>query len=169
MPTTYGYIRVSTKDLCLYLAYQNIAALAPKHDTSDKPLSQDAKNIRWALNKFFYNQNKNSLNVAYAFMLKEKYSDPLGNLHEHYPTFNQFRYYYLKNRKMQTYYISRNYNFQMIKQQEYTGIIGGADCFTIIGCSGIGKSTAISRAITAITENRIVEISNPYSGHCHLN
>ena len=169
MPTTYGYIRVSTKDLCLYLAYQNIAALAPKHDTSDKPLSQDAKNIRRALNKFFYNQNKNSLNVAYAFMLKEKYSDPLGNLHEHYPTFNQFRYYYLKNRKMQTYYISRNYNFQMIKQQEYTGIIGGADCFTIIGCSGIGKSTAISRAITAITENRIIEISNPYSGHCHLN
>ena len=41
-------------------------------------------------------------------MLKEKYSDSMGDLYEHYPTFNQFRYYYQKNRKMQTYYISRN-------------------------------------------------------------
>lgn len=57
----------------------------------------------------------------------------------------------------------QNQNFRAIKQQEYTGIIGGADCFTIIGCSGIGKSTAISRAIAVITENKIIEIKNPYS------
>lgn len=57
----------------------------------------------------------------------------------------------------------QNQNFRAIKQQEYTGIIGGADCFTIIGCSGIGKSTAISRAIAVITQNRIIETQNPYS------
>ena len=94
--------------LCLYLSYQNITALAPKYNSTEKPLSQDEKNMRWALNKFFYNQNKNSLTTAYAFMLKEKYSDCMGNLYEHYPTFNQFWYYYQKSRKMQTYYISRN-------------------------------------------------------------
>lgn len=57
----------------------------------------------------------------------------------------------------------QNQNFRAIKQQEYTGIIGGADCFTIIGCSGIGKSTAISRAIAVITQNKIIETKNPYS------
>lgn len=94
--------------LCLYLAYQDIAVLAPKSDLPEKPLSQDEKNMRWALNKFFYNQHKNSLTIAYAFLLKEKYSDSMGNLFDHYPTFNQFRYYYQKNRKLQNYYISRN-------------------------------------------------------------
>lgn len=57
----------------------------------------------------------------------------------------------------------QNQNFRAIKQQEYTGIIGGADCFTIIGCSGIGKSTAISRAIAVITQSKIIETKNPYS------
>lgn len=53
-------------------------------------------------------------------------------------------------------------NFRAIKQQEYSGIMGGSDSFTIIGTSGIGKSSAISRAINLITENRIIEIEKPY-------
>ncbi len=53
-------------------------------------------------------------------------------------------------------------NFKAIKQLDYTGIIGGSDSFTIIGTSGIGKSSAISRAITLITENKILELENPY-------
>lgn len=64
--------------------------------------------MRWALNKFFYNQYKNTLPTAYTLMLKTKYSDCTGNLYEHYPSFNQFRYFYQKTRKMETYYISRN-------------------------------------------------------------
>ena len=57
----------------------------------------------------------------------------------------------------------QNQNFRAIMQQEYSGIMGGSDSFTIIGASGIGKSSAISRAITLITENRIVEVENPYT------
>lgn len=53
-------------------------------------------------------------------------------------------------------------NFKAIKKQEYSGIMGGSDSFTIIGTSGIGKSSAISRAINLITENRIIEIEKPY-------
>ena len=53
-------------------------------------------------------------------------------------------------------------NYNRIQNQDYRGIIGGSDSFTIIGTSGIGKSSAISRAIELITENRVVEIEEPY-------
>lgn len=94
--------------LCLYLAFQNKSVLAPKTCISDTTLTVDEKNFRWALNKFFYNKNKNSLKAAYTLMLKEKYCDGCGVLLSEYPTFNQFRYFYRKNKKMQTYYISRD-------------------------------------------------------------
>jgi hypothetical protein len=57
----------------------------------------------------------------------------------------------------------KNQNHKAIIQQEYSGIMGGSDSFTIIGASGIGKSSAISRAITLITENRVIEVGNPYT------
>ena len=40
----------------------------------------------------------------------------------------------------------QNQNYKAIMQQEYSGIMGGSDSFTIIGASGIGKSSAISRS-----------------------
>lgn len=54
-------------------------------------------------------------------------------------------------------------NYKAIQQQSYSGILGGSDSFTIIGTSGIGKSSAISRAISLITENRIIETEKPYT------
>ena len=57
----------------------------------------------------------------------------------------------------------QNQNYKAVMQQEYRGIIGGSDSFTIIGASGIGKSSAISRAIALITENHVIEVENPYS------
>lgn len=92
--------------LCQYLIYQNIAALAPQKN-NEKELTTDEKNMRWALNKFFYTKNKNSLSTAYVMMLKEKYTDEYNNLLPH-PTIHQFRYFYRKTKKMETYYISRD-------------------------------------------------------------
>ena len=46
--------------------------------------------------------------------------------------------------------------------QEYSGIIGGSDSFTIIGTSGIGKSSAISRALNLIMANQIIYLEEPY-------
>lgn len=92
--------------LCQYLIYQNIAALAPQKN-NEKELTTDEKNMRWALNKFFYTKNKNSLSTAYIMMLKEKYTDEYNNLLPH-PTIHQFRYFYRKTKKMETYYISRD-------------------------------------------------------------
>ena len=94
--------------LWLYLVHQNISALAPKEKEDKKELSVDEKNIRWALNKYFYTQRKNTLKTAYTYMLKEKYCDDEGRLVKDYPTFNQFRYFYRKHKKMQNLYISRN-------------------------------------------------------------
>lgn len=94
--------------LCLFLAYQTVSVLAPKSTYKEKPLTEDEKNIRWALNKFFYNTDKNSLQTAYTLMLKEKYCDSLGQLPLKYPSIHQFRYYYQKHRNMQNYYVSRN-------------------------------------------------------------
>ena len=54
-------------------------------------------------------------------------------------------------------------NYKAIQQQSYSGILGGSDSFTIIGTSGIGKSSAISRAISLITENCIIETDKPYT------
>ena len=54
-------------------------------------------------------------------------------------------------------------NYKAIQQQSYKGILGGSDSFTIIGTSGIEKSSVISRAISLITENRIIETDKPYT------
>ena len=93
--------------LCLYLAYMDVATLAPKRRENDRQLTQDEKNIRWALNKFFYTTKKQSLMTAYTMMLKEKYCDGLGVLAEEYPSYYQFRYFYRKTRNLQNFYISR--------------------------------------------------------------
>ena len=96
------------KYLCLFLVYNDITVLAPKHNTKDCQLSDDEKNMRWALNKYFYNMKKHSLNSTYIYMLKEKYCDLSGQLKTQHPSFYQFRYFYRKTKKMQNYYISRN-------------------------------------------------------------
>lgn len=52
-------------------------------------------------------------------------------------------------------------NHNAIMRRESRGIIGGSDSFSIVGCSGIGKSSAINRAISIITENRMIEVEKP--------
>ena len=96
------------KYLWLYLVYQNISALAPKLQNTERELTQDEKNIKCALNKYFYTKNNNALSTAYTLMLKEMYCDSEGHLLQEYPSFYQFRYFYRKHRKMQNFYISRD-------------------------------------------------------------
>lgn len=54
-----------------------------------------------------------------------------------------------------------NYNY--INNKSYQGIIGGSDSFTIIGTSGIGKSSAISRAVNNFIKNDVIKLVNPYA------
>lgn len=56
----------------------------------------------------------------------------------------------------------RNRNHKIVIGQQSEGILGGSDSFTIIGTSGIGKSSAINKVIQLITEGRIIEMQHPY-------
>lgn len=94
--------------LGLYLAYQDISVLAPREKQEQRELTQDEKNMRWALNKFYYTREKHSLSTVYTLMLKERYCDRNGKLKDRYPSIHQLRYFYKKTKKLQTYYISRN-------------------------------------------------------------
>ena len=105
----YGVSKATVRNhLCLYLSYMDVTALAPKRREDNRALTRDEKNIRWALNKFFYTTKKQSLMTAYTMMLKEKYCDALGTLAEEYPSYYQFRYFYRKTKNMQNFYISRD-------------------------------------------------------------
>lgn len=56
-----------------------------------------------------------------------------------------------------------NENFKGMQKKEYRGIIGGSDSFTIIGSSGIGKSSSVERAIDVMQAVNIIEIQEPYT------
>jgi len=125
--------------LITFLVYQDKAALAPKDYKAGKELTADERNFRYALNKYFYTVNKNSLNFTYVQMLKDRYIDSKGALLEKYPTFNQFRYFYRKTRKLETFFISRDgiKDYQKNKRPllgenvqtyaEYSGLMGMVD------------------------------------------
>ncbi|MDO4354909.1 MAG: hypothetical protein Q4E13_00175 [Clostridia bacterium] len=59
--------------------------------------------------------------------------------------------------------LQQNQNYRAIHGMEYSGILGGSDSFTIIGTSGIGKSSAISRALELIAARGIIDIDEPYA------
>lgn len=56
--------------------------------------------------------------------------------------------------------IQRNENHKRIHRRESNSILGGSDSFTVIGSSGIGKSTAINRVIELISEKGIIDNSH---------
>lgn len=96
-----------TNYLCAYLSYQSIAVLAPAQ-AKEKELSKDEKNIRWALNKFYYTRHGNTLADAFTMMLKERYTDTSGALLPEHPSIHQFRYFYRCHKSLQKEYISRD-------------------------------------------------------------
>lgn len=102
--------KISRPTICkyinLYLTYDCKEALLPRVKEKVVVLTQDEKNIRWALNKFYYTTEKHSLMFAYKQMLKERYYEN-GELAEAFPTFYQFRYYYRKHNKKSNEIISR--------------------------------------------------------------
>lgn len=100
--------RTVKRYLCAYLSYGDMSALAPEKKDAERELTADEKNFRWALNKYYYSQCRYSLQTVYTLLLKEKYCDAAGKLVDKYPTINQFRYFFRKTKKMQTYYISRD-------------------------------------------------------------
>lgn len=97
------------KYLCRFLALQRMEVLAPdKKDEDEKKLTEDERNFRWALNRFYYTQRKVKLTYAYTMMLKERYTDTSGQLRDGYPPFHRFKYYYSRHKRSDSALISRN-------------------------------------------------------------
>ena len=69
------------KYLCEYLASQSVVCFAPTK-REKRPLTKDEKNMRKALNKYYYTMRKNSLKTVYTMMLKNSYCDDEGKLVE---------------------------------------------------------------------------------------
>ena len=59
--------------------------------------------------------------------------------------------------------VRQQYNnyFALHKKGELNGIIGGADSFSVIGASGVGKTSAISKVIEVVSNNQIIETDIP--------
>ena len=95
------------KYINLYLTYDCKEALLPQvKEKAAKDLTLDEKNIRWALNKYYYTTEKHSLTFAYKQMIKERYYND-GELADAFPSFYKFRYYYRKHNKKSNEIISR--------------------------------------------------------------
>lgn len=69
----------------------------------------------------------------------------------------------LQKKTSQLVPIQHGENQKAIHATESVGILGGADSFTIIGASGIGKSSSISRSIQLISKTPIIVTENPYT------
>ena len=120
--------------LWLYWVYQSKNALLPaeKSNAEKRPLSSDEKTIRWALNKFYYTPQRQSLQTAYKMMLRAKYCDAKGKLKPDYPSFWQFRYFFRQHRDPISESISRegikayqrNYRPFVGAVSDYAGTIG---------------------------------------------
>lgn len=115
------------KYLITYLVHQDIASLAPKKK-EEKELTQDEKNMRWALNKTILSPKRFNLTDAFTFLLKEKYTDETGRIVEVHPSYWQFRYFYRNYRKKQNYYISRD-GLSSYKRNNRPLLGGGVQAF----------------------------------------
>jgi len=115
------------RKLCRYLSLGNKNCLLSSYHFKIKELSNDEKNFRWALNRFFYNQAKRSLHTTYLIMLQEKYSDEKGKLIDNYPPFHRFSYFYRKTLKKDNFIISREGKTQFYK--DYSPLLGDSRKF----------------------------------------
>lgn len=158
------------KYLCCYLVHQRISSLAPKKREEKESLSKDEKNMRWALNKYYYTTKKQTLSFVYKQMLKEKYCNERGLLKEKYPSFYQFRYFYRKYNKKSNEIISR-YGLSYYQRNERPLLGDGVQAYAPF--IGVGLLDATICDIYLVNEgNQIVgrpiltACVDAYSGLC---
>lgn len=149
------------KYLCVYLVYQNISCLAPK-EKSKKLLSQDEKNFRWALNRYYYSYLKHTVKGTYFLMLKDKYTDRSGNLIDGYPPFHRFRYFYTKTKNEQNRIISRE-GLSKYKRNYRPLVNGGVNAFA--NSIGVGMFDSTILDIYLINEAKEL-VGRPYLTAC---
>lgn len=142
-----------------YLIFNSVSALVRKKRVGkEKPISADEKNIRWAINKYYYSRKKNSLSFAYKMMLAEKYTNEEGRLVEGYPSFNQFRYWYAQNKKFLTYYISRD---GMSDYMRNNRVLLGDSVQAYAAAPGLGMADSTVLDLYVVSDDRTQVIGRP--------
>ncbi|MBQ4543421.1 MAG: TniB family NTP-binding protein [Clostridia bacterium] len=53
-------------------------------------------------------------------------------------------------------------NLEMVRGKEFSGTVSYGDSFSVLGESGAGKTSAVSRAVNVIGGDRVIELNNPY-------
>lgn len=94
-----------------YYVHGGINGLVPLirgRKTRRENLTEAQKNMRWALNTYYYSADKNPLTYAYQQMLLNCYTRDDGTLMPNYPTMRQFRYFYRQNHNQINEIISRH-------------------------------------------------------------
>ena len=71
--------------------------------------------------------------------------------------------YSLKKKNTKVAIQQRNETYRsMVGDRQYRGIIGGMDSLTIIGVSGIGKSSSVQTSLSLISGGQIIEAEDPF-------
>lgn len=156
--------------LITFLIYQDKASLAPRRK-NEHVLTDDEKNYRYALNKYYYSYHKNTLKYAYTMMLRDRYCDASGTLLPEYPSYDRFRYFYRKNKSLQQYYISRE--GLSAYQKDFRPLLGDG-VQTYAGSIGVGMFDSTVCDIYLVNEQGEV-VGRPlltaavdcYSGICY--
>ena len=155
--------------LCRYLIYQSVGVLASKKVVVERPLTQDERNMRWALNKYYLTRRRNSLTVTYQYMLQHKYRDKDGKLLDKYPSIHQLKYYLSKMKKEQVL-ISREGLTRY--QRDYRPLVGGGvqAYVTTVGVAMIDSTIAdvflVDSSGNLVGRPTLTDCIDAFSGYC---
>ena len=156
--------------LCEYLVFQDVRCLALVKPVQERELTVDEKNMRWALNKFYYTSQKLPLTAVFIKMLSEKYVGEDGSILEDHPSIYQFRRFQKKHEKIETTLISR----QGLKdyQRNCRPLLGdGVQAFApAVGCGMLDATICdiylVNDAGELVGRPELVAGVDAYSGLC---
>lgn len=135
------------KYLCKYLVFQDMMCFLRRK--SKKAMTDDEKNFRYILNKYFYSTDRRSLHTCYIYLLRERYSDEKGKLMPEYPPFHRFRYYYYKTKRTDNFLISRYGRYKY--DRDFKPLLGNSRNY--FGSVGFGEVDSTIADIWLSDEN----------------
>lgn len=135
------------KYLCKYLVFQDMRCFLRRK--SKRAMTDDEKNFRYILNKYFYSTDRRSLHTCYIYLLRERYSDEKGKLLSEYPPFHRFRYYYYKTKRTDNFLISRYGRYKY--DRDFKPLLGNSQNY--FGNVGFGEVDSTIADIWLSDEN----------------
>lgn len=110
-----------------YLAYlaQGEAGLLPESKTPTAEKDSAHTYMTQALNRYYYSPRKMSLKMTYQMMISDSYREEDGTIKSVIPTYNQFEYFFYKNRSVRRCITAREGSSEYKKN--YRPVTGSGD------------------------------------------